>query len=222
MDLALPSDAFRASTATAALATVASQPSCRFLLRGNYFRHASFSPDGSRIVAAYDDNTARIWDSGTGKQITVLRGHNNNVTSAVFSPDGSRIVTASTDKTVCIWDATKEIEILRGHHGIVWSASFSPDGSRIVTASGDKTARIWDTARKEFTVLRGHDDKVTSAAFSPDGSRIVTASEDNTARIWDVHVEALSAKRLLAEACARLAGHTKLTREEMRLARLSR
>ena len=57
-----------------------------------------------------------------------------------------------------------------------------------------------------------------SAAFSPDGSRIVTASADKTARIWDVHLQTMPVKDLLAEACARLAGVTKLTRDEMRLA----
>ena len=56
------------------------------------------------------------------------------------------------------------------------------------------------------------------AAFSPDRSRIVTASWDKTARIWDAHLQKMSVKDLLVEVCARLAGVTKLTREEMRLA----
>jgi len=101
----------------------------------------------------------------------------------------------------------------------VRSAAFNPDGSHIVTASEDNTARIWDAASgTEIAVLRGHDSAVNSAAFSPDGSRIVTASNDKTARIWDAGLETMSAKGLLAEACARLAGMAKLTREEMRLA----
>jgi WD40 repeat protein len=59
---------------------------------------------------------------------------------------------------------------------------------------------------------------VISAAFSPDGLRIVTASWDKTARIWNAHLQTMSVKGLLAEACTRLTGLTKLTRDEMRLA----
>jgi WD40 repeat protein len=108
--------------------------------------------------------------------------------------------------------------LLRGR-GKSDSAAFSPDGSRIVTASGDTTARIWDVASaKEIAGLRGHVSNVWSGAFSPDGSRIVTASYDNTARIWDAHLQTMSVKGLLMEACTRLAGVTRLTRDEMRLA----
>ena len=88
---------------------------------------AAFSRDGLRIVTASGDGTARIWDTATGKEITVLRGHEGSVLSAAFSPDGSRIVTASGDKTARIWEAAtgKEITVLRGHEGGVNSAAFT-------------------------------------------------------------------------------------------------
>jgi WD40 repeat protein len=68
------------------------------------FPPALRSRDGSRIVTAARDNTARIWDAVTGKEIAVLRGHDKGVRSAAFSPDGFRIVTASDDNTARIWD----------------------------------------------------------------------------------------------------------------------
>ena len=148
---------------------------------------AAFSPDGSRIVTASMDKTARIWDAATGKEIAVLRGHERTCARRL-QPRRLAHRHGVRGQTARIWDAAtgKEIAVLRGHESSVESAAFSPDGSRIVTASVDKTARIWDAASgKEIAVLRGHERSVVSAAFSPDGSRIVTASEDKTARIWD-------------------------------------
>ncbi len=36
---------------------------------------AGFSPDGARIVSGSDDNTVRVWDAASGKELLVLRGH---------------------------------------------------------------------------------------------------------------------------------------------------
>jgi WD40 repeat protein len=137
------------------------------------------------------DKTARIWDTGTGAQLTVLSGHSNFVWFACYSPDGTRIVTASQDKTARIWDARsgKQLGVLSGHRDVVEYAAYSPDGTRIITASLDKTARIWDARTgRQLAVLSGHGDFVVFATYSPDGTRVVTASQDKTARIWDARL----------------------------------
>jgi len=155
---------------------------------GDSVRRVAYSPDGTRIVTASYDKTARIWDARTGAQLAVLSGHEDRVYSAAYSPDGTRIVTASGDRTARIWDARTgaQLAVLSGHGAVVSFAAYSPDGARIVTASVDKTARIWDAGSgKQLAVISGHGDRVNTAAYSPDGSRIVTASLDKTARIWD-------------------------------------
>jgi TPR repeat protein len=148
---------------------------------------AGFSPDGTRVVTASDDYTARLWDAKTGASLAVLKGHTDYVNSAGFSPDGTRVVTASDDKTARLWDAktSASLAVLKGHTGSVKGAGFSPDGARVVTASSDNTARLWDAKTgASLAVLKGHTDSVFSAGFSPDGTRIVTASSDETARLW--------------------------------------
>lgn len=163
---------------------------------------AEFSPDGSRIVTASFDKTARIWDARTNTVLRVLTGHTDTVWSARFSPDGKRIVTSSDDHTARVWDADSGAELLPPlqHPARVDYAAFSPDGRKIITAADDNIARIWDAATgKQLVDLRGHEHWVTSAVFSPDGKRVVTASYDNTARVWDAE----SGKQLLT-----LSGHT--------------
>jgi WD40 repeat protein len=163
---------------------------------GAIVRSAAYSPDGTHLVTASYDKTARIWDARTGAQLAVLSGHVGEVESAAYSPDGTRIVTASNDKTARIWDARTgaQLAVLSGHDDVVESAAFSPDGARIVTSSFDKTARMWDARTgAQLAVLSGHDGEVASAAYSPDGARIVTSSLDKTARVWDAHTGALLA-----------------------------
>src|SRR5262249_21171887 len=119
------------SRAAVALADAVSQADWRFALGGHDGRvlSAAFSPDGSRIVTASGDKTARIWE-----EVAVPCCHESawyharfppDESSPRFSGDGWRLVSA------------KEIAVLRGHDAGVYSAAFSPDGSRIVTDSED-------------------------------------------------------------------------------------
>jgi WD40 repeat protein len=150
---------------------------------------AVFSPDGTRIVTASRDGTARLWDATTGATLVTLVGHTDAVLFAAFSPDGSRVVTASDDTTARLWDAKTgaQLATLPGHIGSVISAAFSPDGTRVVTVClPENAARLWDAnTGAALATLVGHTGAVNRAAFSRDGRRIVTASDDNTARLWD-------------------------------------
>jgi WD40 repeat protein len=67
---------------------------------------AAFSPDGTRVVTASNDATARVWSADGAGEPIVLRGHDKEVWSAAFSPNGRRVVTASRDGTARIWPLT--------------------------------------------------------------------------------------------------------------------
>jgi|GEM_PF-371180 len=147
-----------------------------------------FSPDGTKIASGSEDNTIKVWESATGKELATLSGHSDRVTSVAFSPDGSRIASGSWDKTIKVWESAtgKEVATFAGHSESVTSVAFSPDGSRIASGSRDKTIKVWESATgKEVTTLPGHADGVTSVAFSPDGSRIASGSRDKTIKVWE-------------------------------------
>jgi WD40 repeat protein len=106
----------------------------------------AFSHDGTRVVSGSDDQSVRIWDASTGKEVQKLDGHTSRVCSVAFSHDGTRIVSGSDDQSMRIWDALtgKEVQKLDGHTSLIRSVAFSHDGTRVVSGSSDQSVRIWD------------------------------------------------------------------------------
>ena len=154
---------------------------------------AVFSPDGATVLTASEDQSARVWDVTTGKQLLLLAGHDGGVWDAEYSPNGALIATTGQDGTVRLWDAKtgKPQRTWQAHDDRVRTLAFSPDGTRLVTASQDGTARVWRVAdgvkQLEFTHDGGW---ILSAKFSPDGAKVVTTGLDKTnqvksARLWD-------------------------------------
>ncbi len=150
-----------------------------------------YSPDGSLVLTASSDGTARLWRADGKGEPHVLKGHGGPVTSAIFSPDGSLILTASDDGTARLWsvnDTSKHLAVLKGDGRAVTTATFSPNGLFILTASSYGPVYLWSTQEphRRLHTLKGHDDQVNVAKFSPNGKYVLTGSNDKTARVWNL------------------------------------
>ncbi|MGL4503085.1 MAG: WD40 repeat domain-containing protein, partial [Planktothrix sp.] len=64
----------------------------------------AFSPDGQTLASCSRDNTVKLWQVKTGREIRTLPGHTRATCAVAFSPDGQTLATGGDDGTIKIWE----------------------------------------------------------------------------------------------------------------------
>jgi WD40 repeat protein len=158
-------------------------------IHDGFVNSAEFSPDGTQIVTASLDKTARVWSAFTGEPVGPPLNHDGVVWSAVFTPDGRRVVTGSGDGKLRYWDI-KTGQLTREPLPTAISEinfdNFSPDG-RWLAAPTRGAVRFFEASNGEPTSLtfttRGIFDK---AQFSKDGRWLAAFGGSPGVCFWEV------------------------------------
>ena len=110
----------------------------------------SFSPDGTLLLAGFDDGSVRLWDASTGVQLSVkFEGQARwRLAAACFSPCGKYIAAASYGGAMVLWRIGDRSRV----------ATFEP-------SELDETAVVLDYA---------------AVAFAPDGKKLVMFGTNST------------------------------------------
>lgn len=62
-----------------------------------------FSTDGSFLTLGDNQGNIHLWDSATGEEVTLLKGHIGEIARLAFNPDGTRLYSGSSDGLIYIW-----------------------------------------------------------------------------------------------------------------------
>jgi len=117
-----------------------------------------FSPDGKQLVTKTGNNSIKLWDIETEREIRTFE--NKSMRFKGFSPDGKLIVTSvysaywGRDDSLILWDVEsgREIRIINGIN--MNFGGFSPDGKLLITnhklSMHYNEYRLWDVTSGEI------------------------------------------------------------------------
>jgi WD40 repeat protein len=167
------------------------------MLTGDTVFGVSLSPDGSRAAAGCTDNTVRIVDTATGKELTKMGAHENWVLGTVFGVDGKRVVSVGRDRSAKLTDAAsggfqENVNLLRGELSAV---ARHPSKDIVVIGGEDRIAYVYLMDRPknmkiadDTTLIRKlerQNGAITALAWSPDGNRIAVAGAAPEVNVYD-------------------------------------
>ncbi|KAG2052848.1 WD40 repeat-like protein [Suillus hirtellus] len=145
------------------------------------------------LVTGSDDESLRVWDLDTGKQVgEPLLGHDAMVYAVSASPDGRWIASGGRNGSILVWEvATNERELKRvpvsfeGHENLVEDIVFAPDNKTFASASWDETVCVWK--RETGKIVLGPlkvGNMANSVSYSPDGTKLAAGTHKHII-IWN-------------------------------------
>jgi WD40 repeat protein len=170
----------------------------------DYVTRVTFNHGGDLLVSTGWDETTRLWDPLTGRQLLVSSAPGGTH----FSPDDRLLgfVLPGTGVELREVASSRECRTLFSHQGgaILWGVDFSPDGrlmasasasddpdGRLMASASDDGVRLWDVAAAR-EVARLPTNGSRSAIFHPDGKSLITTGSTGLYR-WRIEPDPTAA-----------------------------
>ena len=146
------------------------------------------SHNGKYIATCATDNSIKLWDYRTKKEVNILKGHKGSVNAVCFSPDDSLLLSGSNDTELRLWKVnTGECIAIYDtlFNGLVWDVCFSPNGRLLAGSSSDEICVI-DIAAKKVIGRFGLSGSGMKIKFFSDGTRLACAESDSSLSVWNL------------------------------------
>ena len=157
----------------------------------------SLSPDGKEFAIGAADNSVRLIETESGKELQKIGNHENWVLGTAFGVDGKRVVSVGRDRAAKLSDTAsgaflENINLLKGELAAV---ARNPKKDVIVIGGDERIPYIYLMDRPK--VMKTADDStlvrklprqngaISALAWSPDGSRIGIGGMASEVNIYD-------------------------------------
>ena len=139
---------------------------------------AAFAKGG--VVGGTEDNTVRIWNVQTGRQMQILRGHKLPVAALAFSNDGRSLTSVSGD-AVKVWDvsAGTELHSLKTKYQASGMEKFSAIASLSDFGGGNKIRKQEMQRQMNFKL------SAARIAISSNGQVVAIGQPDKAVMLYD-------------------------------------
>ena len=141
----------------------------------------SLSPDGKEIAIGASDNSVRLIEAASGKELQKIGNHENWVLGTVFGIDGKRVVSVGRDRAAKLSDAASGafLENINLLHGELAAVARNPKKDIVVIGGEERIPYIYLMDRpklmktgEDSTLVRKlprQNGAISALAWSPDG-----------------------------------------------------
>ena len=151
---------------------------------GGMIRALRISADGSTVLSASFDHSARLWRLDEQSTLQVLDGHDGPLNDAVFLT-ANRIATAGADGQIIIWGGP-EIKIqkqFRAHAGRITSLAVVDDG-HLISGGWDGKIILWKLSASKVITEFDMKEAVVGVAITADGKHLIAAGRSGNIARW--------------------------------------
>jgi hypothetical protein len=158
---------------------------------------ASLAPNGRKVAVGCADNTVRVFDTSTAKELYKISSHENWVLATVFGLDSKRFVSVGRDRAAKLVDADagQFLENVNQMRGELAAIARHPGKDEIVIGGEDRIPYIYLMDRphnmkvgEEATLVRQlerQDGAIFALDWSPNGKTVAVAGASRTVNLYD-------------------------------------
>jgi eukaryotic-like serine/threonine-protein kinase len=140
-----------------------------------------FSPDSRLLASASSDQSVRLWETESGRLVSVLRGHGDEVWSLAFTPDG-KLLSVDKQGAMLLWELpqTRGPDLNSQIAVIVGPRVFSPDNRTMAVGIGRQRVALVDLQTEQPRRIVENAD--CAIGFEEDGQVLLTLSSNGLSR----------------------------------------